>query len=51
MGKFYPDFEWSTQMLGTLQNVSAWLAFQCLKRKIRDRPLNANHTAESTHHI
>lgn len=27
MGKFYPDTEWSTQMLGTLQNVSSLVDF------------------------
>lgn len=27
MGKIYPDIEWSTQMLGTLQNVSSLVDF------------------------
>lgn len=27
MGKIYPDIEWNTQMLGTLQNVSSLVDF------------------------
>lgn len=27
MGKIYPDTEWNTQMLGTLQNVSSLVDF------------------------
>lgn len=34
MGKIYPDTEWSTQMLGTLQMFQAWLTFKCLKREL-----------------
>lgn len=51
MGKIYPDTDWSTQMLGTLQNVSSLVGFSMPEKGIRDRPLNANHTVASTHHI
>lgn len=51
MGKIYSDTEWSTQMLGTLQNVSSLVGFSMPEKGIRDRPLNANHSAASTHHI
>lgn len=51
MGKIYPDTEWSTQMLGTLQNVSSLVGFSMPEKGIRDKPLNANHTVASTCHI
>lgn len=38
-------------MLGTLQNVSSLVGFSVLEKGIRDGPLNANHTAASTHRI
>lgn len=51
LGKIYPDTEWSTQMLGTLQNVSSVVGFSVPEKGIRNRPLNANHTVASTHHV
>lgn len=38
-------------MPGTLQNVSNLVGVSVLEKGIRARPLNANHTAASTHHI
>ena len=38
-------------MLGTLQNVSSLVGFSMPEKRIRDRPLNANHTAATPHHI
>jgi hypothetical protein len=51
MGKIYPETEWSTQMLGTLQNVSSLVGFSMLEKGIRYRTLNTNHIATSTQHI
>lgn len=51
IGKIYPDSEWCTQMLGSLQNVSSLVGFSVPEKGIRDRPLNAKHTAASIHHI
>ena len=38
-------------MLGTLQNVSSLVGFSMPEKRIRDRPLNADHTTATPHHI
>lgn len=49
--KIYSDGEWSTQMPGTLLNVSSLVGFPMPEKGIRHRPLNANHSAASIQHI